>query len=145
MLADFLEVNNLTGKVISFPSDILVEKAAELNHISKSAIAKAFVFVDEKMNFFSVIAQKDESISVKDAVFLFKNKTLEEVSDKDVYRILGERKEYLSPVGVLGVNVALHDCIKDKKNLFFQIGERDFLFIQTSDILKAREFEEGFF
>jgi prolyl-tRNA editing enzyme YbaK/EbsC (Cys-tRNA(Pro) deacylase) len=144
MIKDFLEANNLNGKVFSFPSDISLEKAMQEAHLSQGSVAKTFVFVDEKMDFFGVISQVDSSISAKEACSLFKKKFLEEASSEEVLRLTGFKKEFFPPVSVFGLRVILHPSIISKKRLLFALSNREFLSINTEDILRISEEEEEF-
>jgi prolyl-tRNA editing enzyme YbaK/EbsC (Cys-tRNA(Pro) deacylase) len=139
MLQDFLEANGLNGKVISFRSDTSIERAAESIHVSKSSFAKAFVFADENLDWCVVIADMNSEISAKEASKLFE-KDLDEVSGKDIYRISGVEKEFFPPVGVFGVTTVLDKSVDGKKNLFFKLSPREYLVIDSKDILKANEF-----
>lgn len=142
MIQDFLEVNKLNGKVVTFPSDISIEKVASCCSISSSGIAKSFVFVDDKVDFFVVVALKGEKVSVGEAEKLFNKKNLEIATEKDVYRITSFEERYFPPIGVFGATVALHSSVKGKKNLLFELGARDFLIIESKDIKKANNLGE---
>jgi len=139
MISEFLEANNLEGKVFSFPSDTSIEKATEEVHLSAESIAKVFLFVDEKMDFFAVIASVGSKISAKEACTLFKKKFLEEPDPEETLKCMGFEKNFFPPVSVFGVRVALHSSVKDRKNLLFALSNREFLFISAKDILKAND------
>ncbi|MFA5126253.1 MAG: YbaK/EbsC family protein [archaeon] len=137
MIRDFLEANKLEGRVFSFPSDTSIEKAAEEAHLSVDSIAKAFLFIDEKMDFFAVIALLGSKISSKEACSLFKKKFLEEADSEQILKFAGFEENFFPPVSVFGVRVVLHSSVKNRKSLLFALSNREFLLINTEDILKA--------
>jgi len=141
MIEDFLEVNELDGRIISFPADTTPAKALEFIHLPSNAYARAIPFFDEKYDFFVVIASAEGSITIKDAEDLFPNKKLTTANEKKVYNFSSFEKQFFPPISVYEAKVALHSSVKEKKTLFFQLSHREFLLIKTSDILKANEIE----
>jgi len=139
MIADFLEVNKLDGRVLSFNADTPAEKALTSVHLPNNSFARAVPFFDEKYNFFVVIVSSEESITAKEAESLFLGKTLSSATEKKVYNLSGFEKKFFPPVSVYEAKVALHSSIKEKKTLLFQLSHREFLLIKTTDILKASE------
>jgi len=142
MLVDFLEVNKLDGKIISFPCVTSIEKVADSVHLSQSSIAKAVPFVDDEMDFFVVVIGKEDSITSKEANLLFKKKDLVPAQDKEVLSLLAIEKDYFPPIAVYGATTLVHPSVKEKKRLVFELSEKDFLVIATNDIEKMNELEE---
>lgn len=144
MIRDFLEVNKLDGKIVSFPSDTTIEKAVESTHLSAGSIAKVAVFFDEKMDFFIVIAPKDHVVSVKEANELFKKNTLEVAGEEETKNMSGFEKKFFPPISVFGASVAMHSLVKNKPNLIFALGYREFLVITPKAIMEAAEICDAF-
>ncbi|MFA5931552.1 MAG: YbaK/EbsC family protein [archaeon] len=144
MIQDFLEVNKLDGKIISFPSDTTIEKAVESTHLSAGSVAKVAVFFDEKMDFFIVIAPKDHVVLVKEANELFKKKTLEVAGEEETKNLSGFEKKFFPPISVFGTTVAMHPILKNKPKLVFALGYREFLVITPKAIMDAAEVCDAF-
>ena len=142
MINDFLEVNKIDGKIISFPSVTSVEKVADFVHLSASSIAKAVPFVDEHMDFFVVVLGMDDSITSKEANLMFKKKDLVPAQDSEVLSLLAIEKTYFPPIAVFGAITLVHSSLKEKKRLLFALSDREFLVVATSDIEKMNELEQ---
>jgi len=136
MISDFIEVNGLSARVISFPSDANFFYAAKQVHLSESACVKAIVFADEKMNFYAVISSIGEEIGVSDAIELF-GASLSEPTEEDVANLTGFEKIFFPPIAVFGMKISFHSSADKKKTLFFRISPREYLIISKEELLES--------
>lgn len=141
MISDFIEANNLGARVLSFPSDCSLAHALKAAHLSENSAAKAVPFVDEKMDFFVVIAAESEAVLVVDAEELF-GVPLEVAVDNEVLKITGFERKFFPPIGVFGVKVAFHNSILKQKTLLFCLSPREYLIISKGDIEKSVEIND---
>jgi prolyl-tRNA editing enzyme YbaK/EbsC (Cys-tRNA(Pro) deacylase) len=142
MIQDFIEVNNIDGKIVTFPSVTILEKAATSLHLSSDCMAKSFVFSDDKLDYFIVVAKFDEIVDEKEANKLFNKTNLVSAEAKDVYRLTGFEKRYFPPIAIYGTKTVLADSVKKKNNLLFALNENEFLLISPNGILQANELIE---
>ncbi len=142
MLEDFIEVNKLDAKIVKFNTDTFPEKALLQTKLPPSSLVKTIVFVDEKMDFFVVVAGSDSTVSELDAEDLFEKNKLEKAERKDVYNRAGVDINYFPPIGIFGAKVVLEEKLKEQKYLLFPLSAREFLIILTNDVIKAIELSE---
>ena len=141
MILDFIEVNGLKARIISFPSDTSFSHAAKTTHLSDGACAKAVVFVDGKMDFYAVIASIGTSVGVGSAKKLF-GVSLSEPSEGDVLSLTGFEKNYFPPLAVFGLKIVFHSSSDEKKTLLFCLSPREYLIISKEELLESSKLSE---
>ena len=144
MIQDFIDANKLNAQLLKFPSDASIDKALSAAKLNISCYAKAFPFVDEKMDFFVVIAIANEKVDVELAEDLF-DENLEEVDSSEVLKLTGFEKEYFPPISIFGAKVVFTKNAKKQKKLMFELSPREFLVIDIPSIEKSQELSDYFF
>jgi prolyl-tRNA editing enzyme YbaK/EbsC (Cys-tRNA(Pro) deacylase) len=142
MLEDFIEVNKFDGKVLKFINDTSPEKALSEAKIPSSSLVKTVVFTDDKMDFYVVVANACEEVSILDAEDLFDKDLLQKADRKDVYNRAGVDINHFPPIGIFGARVILTEKVKKQKYLLFELSSKEFLVILTDDVIKAIELTE---
>jgi len=144
MIQDFIDSNKLNAQILKFPSDVSIDKALSQAKLNISSYAKALVFVNEKMDFFVLLANWDEKVGIMDAEDLF-DENLEEVDSNEVLKLTGFEKENFPPISIFGAKSVFTKKVKKQKNLVFKLSPRDYLVIDIASIKKAQELSDYFF
>lgn len=141
MLSDFIEANGINARVLKYPSDASVENVLKDAHLSKSAAAIAVPFVDDKMDFFVVIASREKIIPISDAESYFGVPLSLPLAD-DVLNMTGFEAKHFPPVAVFGAKVAFDSSVSKQATLLFELSPREYLVIPKKEIEKAQELIE---
>lgn len=146
-IKNFIEVNKINAKIISFKEEVTPEKALALNNLSKSSLARVTPFVDDKMNFFVLIKLVEEETSLSEEIDFVKTlskKNLGEVSSKEVEKLTGFTKKNFPPLAVFGVKTFFTKRALNKPQLLFVLNEKEFLLIPPTEVIKAQEISDYF-
>ncbi len=142
MISDFIKINSLDARVISFNSDTSFETAIKQAHVSDFAAARAVPFVDKKFDLFVLISPIGVKENAEDAMDAFDLNNLESLGEDDVLKLTGFSKKNFPPIGVYGAKVGFHLDF-GKQNVFvFCLNPREYLVISRDSITKACELSE---
>lgn len=144
MIQDFIDANELDARIVSFPSEVSVEKALALNELTISNYAKAVPFVNEKMDFFVVVKLASEKVDIEDAEDLF-DENLNEIDSTETEKLTGFEKSFFPPVSVLGAKLVFTKLASKSKKFLFALGPKEYLIINVDSIRKAQELSDYFF
>ncbi|HPM85692.1 MAG: hypothetical protein WC122_01060 [archaeon] len=144
MIQDFIKVNSIDAKVVSFQTQITIEKVLALNELTISSFAKAIPFVDDRMDIFVLIkiVSEEGGISLVEDAF---DKNLGVVDSKTIEKLTGFKKDYFPPISVLGAKITFSPLAEKQKKLVFALNEREYLIISVKEIKKAQEISDYFF
>lgn len=125
MLADFIEINSLKAKIL------------KKKPFGSPAQCKLFIKPGFYKPVLAVFLSKN-SLNLKKLESLTKT-TLCEAGSTESFEITGYYKEWIPPISVYGVILAMDKKADAEKSLFFQIGEEEFLSITPDEIRNANE------
>lgn len=138
MIRDFIDVNSLSARVLTFNSETDFEGALRKANLSKSCAAKTNVFTDERKFFLVVVSSLGEKVSLEEVASLVKTKVFE-IEEAEVLLLSGFEKKYFPPMGVFGAKIFFHPSVARRKTLVFRLGLMEYLVISKDDIIKSSE------
>jgi len=139
MLEDYIAINKVDAEIISFPTETNVESAIKKKGFSSNSVLQIKLYNTVNNNPFLVMAPFYSKINEKKLCALLSEEEIIECNADEVFNITGYEKGFLPPISIYGIKVIADESIKEKKNVFCPINEKQFLKVLVQAIIDTDE------
>jgi hypothetical protein len=117
MLKDFIKVNKMKAKIISFKRETSIQIAIFETKSSPSCAVKCEFFMDENSNEYLFVHSIESNLDIGKAKEVTGSLELFEKTDVETFELIGYEKPFLSPIGIYGVTICLDKPLTEKKRI----------------------------
>ncbi len=124
MLDDFLAINGLKARILSFDFEVHTAKqASERVKAPLSCVLKTVLFLDDEKNGFLALIPGDQKASATKIARLLGKKNLRLASAEEVFEITGYEAGGLPPISIFGVTTVLDSSFLDSQTVYCGGGD----------------------